>query len=86
MGFAGLEKAYEKLNLAVVPSTGPEPAAEREDVRRRLVLINAVRNVIEHNRSVVNADFLRLVPDSPWPAEHVIVVTGTELGGRALCR
>jgi len=80
IGFAGLEKAYERINLPLVPSTGPEPAAEREDVRRRLVLMNAVRNVIEHNRSVVNDDFRRLVPDPPWAAGHLIVVTVTELG------
>jgi hypothetical protein len=80
VGFAGLEKVYDKINLPVVPATGPEPAPQRDDVRRRLVLMNAVRNVIEHNRSVVNADFLRLVPDSPWPDGHLIVVTVTELG------
>jgi hypothetical protein len=80
VGFTGLEKAYEKINLPVVPSAGMEPAPEREDVRRRLVLMNAVRNVIEHNRSVVNAEFLQLVPNSPWPAGHGIVVTVTELG------
>lgn len=80
VGFTGLEKTYEKINLPIVPSTGSESVAERDDVRRRLVLMNAVRNVIEHNRSLVNADFLRLVPDSPWPPGQPIVVTVTELG------
>lgn len=80
VGFTGLEKAYEKINLPIVASTGSEPAAECDDVRRRLMLMNAVRNVIEHNRSLVNADFLSLIPDSRWPAGHPIVVTVTELG------
>jgi hypothetical protein len=81
IGFTGLEETYEKkLNLPIVPSTGPEPAGERDDVRRRLVLMNAVRNVIEHNSSVVNADFLRLVPDSNWREGESIVITFTELG------
>ncbi len=80
VGFTGLEKAYDRINLPVVSASGPEPAVARDDVRRRLVLMNAMRNVIEHTRSLVNADFLRLVPDSPWSAGHLIVVTVTELG------
>jgi hypothetical protein len=80
VGFTGLEKAYEKINLPIVPSTGAEPAVEREDVRRQLMLMNAMRNIIEHNRSVVNADFVRLMPDAPWAVGHLIVVTVTELG------
>ncbi|HLN26224.1 MAG TPA: hypothetical protein VK395_00610 [Gemmataceae bacterium] len=80
VGFAGLQKTYDNLNLPIVPTTGPEPAAESDDVRRRLVLMNAIRNVIEHNRAVVNADFLRLVPDSPWAEGQIIAITVTELG------
>lgn len=63
-GFSGLEKAYEGINLPIVPTSGPEPAEAREDVRRRLVVLNAVRNIMEHNRSVVNPKFLSLVPNS----------------------
>lgn len=80
MGFAGLEKAYEKINLPLVPSTVPDPNAECDGVRRRLVQMNAVRNVIEHNRSVVNAEFLHLVAGSSWQTGQSIVVTVTELG------
>lgn len=58
----------------------PPPRAEQEDIRRRLVLLSAIRNLIEHNRSVVNREFIELVPDSDYALGDRVEVTVTELG------
>ena len=76
----GLEKSFEAMNLPIVPETGSEPADVLADVRNRLLLMNAIRNVIEHNRSVVNSDFLRLIPDSTWTSGQQITLSEAELG------
>ncbi len=79
-GFAGLEKTFEKIGLPIVPMLEPPPRAEQEDIRRRLVLLSAIRNLIEHNRSVVNREFMELVPDSGYALGDRVEVTVTELG------
>jgi hypothetical protein len=58
----------------------PPPRAEQESIRRRLVLLSAIRNLIEHNRSVVNRGFMELVPDSGYALGDRVEVTVTELG------
>ena len=54
-GYIGLEKTFAGMNLpiVVIPGDGPR-RAEQEDVRRRVILLAGIRNVIEHNRSIVN--------------------------------
>jgi hypothetical protein len=80
LGFAGLEKTFEGMGLPIVRMFEPPPRAEQEDVRRRLVLLSAVRNLIEHNRSVVNREFVNLVPNSGYTVGDRIAITVTELG------
>ena len=60
--------------------TEPPSIAEQEDVDRRLRLLSAARNVIEHNRSVVNKEFAALVPDSPYKIGDRIAIREPELG------
>jgi hypothetical protein len=78
-GFAGLEKAFDGMGLPIVPMSEP-PIAEQLDVRRRLIFLSAIRNLIEHNRSVVNREFENLVPTSGYVAGDRIAMTVTELG------
>ena len=79
-GFRRLEKTFEGMGLPIAPMLEPPPRAAQEDIRRRLILLSAVRNVIEHNRSRVNRGFLDLVPDSGYSIGNPITITVTELG------
>lgn len=79
-GFDGLEKTFVGIGLPIVSISDSPKRAEHEDVRRRLILLSAIRNVIEHNRSVVNREFLNLVPDSPYALGDRIAISVTELG------
>jgi hypothetical protein len=80
IGFTGLDKVFEGFGLPIVPMTEPPPIAQQEDVARRLHLLSAARNVIEHNRSVVNAEFVALVADSPHRIGDRIAIREPELG------
>lgn len=80
VGFPGLEKTFNDLALPIVPMEEPPSLAEQQDVRRRLRLLSAIRNIIEHNRSVVNQEFIRLVQDSPYSIGEAIAISITELG------
>ena len=60
---------------------GPLPLGpEQESARHRLLFLSAGRNIIEHNRSIVNDEFRALIPDAPFEKGQRIVITGTELG------
>ena len=58
----------------------PPSLAEQRWVRNRLISLSAIRNVIEHNRSVVNREFIELVPNSPYAVGDRIVIDTTKLG------
>jgi hypothetical protein len=63
-GFMHLERTFDGLRL---PLIGSAPLnREQEDARARLVFLSAARNIIEHNRSVVNDEFLKLVPNTTY--------------------
>ena len=79
-GFRGLEKTFQGIGLPIVPMEEPPPLAEQEDVHRRLALLSAIRNIIEHNRSVANAEFVALVPDCGYQIGDPVSITVTELG------
>jgi hypothetical protein len=64
VGFTGIEKAFSEFGLPVIAMTEPPPLAEQQNVHRRLQPLSAF--LIEHNRSVVNEELLRLVPDLPY--------------------
>jgi hypothetical protein len=77
-GFVQLERVFKRIGL---PLMGPEPLGpDQINARTRLVFLSAARNIIEHNRSVVNDEFLALVPNEPYQKGQRIVITGTELG------
>lgn len=77
-GFRYLERTFDKLGL---PLIGSAPLnREQEDARARLVFLSAARNIIEHNRSVVNDEFLKLVPNTTYEKGQRVVITATELG------
>jgi hypothetical protein len=78
-GFDGLDKTFEGMGLPIVVIPDLTHGAS-QDIRRRLVLLNATRNVIEHNRSIVNRDFLDRVRDSTYAVGDRITITLTELG------
>jgi hypothetical protein len=54
--------------------------AEQQHARARLVFLSAARNVIEHNRSVVNDEFIALVPDAEYERGQTLIITTTTLG------
>jgi hypothetical protein len=77
IGFLGLEKTFEGIGLPIFENpTAPEQHATRAN----LLLLSASRNVIEHNRSVVNNEFLALVPGSVYKVGDIITITVAELG------
>jgi len=77
-GFVHLERTLDGIGL---PLMGPTPLTrEQENARARLVFLSAARNIIEHNRSVVNDDFLALVPSTTYEKGQRVVITATELG------
>ena len=80
VGFLGIERTFKELGLPLLSPTAKNPADELENVRSRLVLLSAVRNVIEHNQSIINNDFVRLVPNSPWAVGQRVVITSVEMG------
>lgn len=79
-GFDVLEKVFGGMGLPIIPMSEPPPLAEQEDIRGRLILLGAIRNLIEHNRSVVNREFQSLVPRSGYATGERISITLTELG------
>jgi hypothetical protein len=76
VGFDGLEKTFAAIGLPIVPVS----ESQQEDVRRHLILLSAIRNVMEHNRSIVNQEFLALVANSPYGIGQQIAISVTELG------
>jgi hypothetical protein len=77
-GFAHLERTFDRIGL---PLIGPAPLNdEQQNARDRLVFLSAARNIIEHNRSVVNDEFLALVPSAPYHKGQKVLITATELG------
>jgi hypothetical protein len=79
-GLEGIERAFLDFGLALLAMTPPAPMEEQIDVRKRLARLSAVRNIVEHNQSIVNAEFLRLVPDSPWPMGSRVAISWSEFG------
>jgi hypothetical protein len=79
-GFSGLEKIFEGMGLPIISAVEPPPRAEKDEMRRLLVYLSTARNVIEHNKSVVNAEFLGLIPNSGYSIGDRIVIGSTELG------
>ncbi len=78
LGFLGIERTFKDIGLALL---SPEPLTlEHQGVRARLLLLSAVRNVIEHNQSIVNDDFVRLIPESRWSIGERIVISSVEMG------
>jgi hypothetical protein len=80
VGFEGLEEEFGKLGLPIILQNPPEVIPEQNEIRRRLVFLSAARNVIEHNRSVVNREFLKLTESSNHKLGDRIVISSTELG------
>jgi hypothetical protein len=80
VGFEGLEKTFDNVGLPIITMLEPPPRAEQEEIRGRLIYLSAVRNVIEHNRSIVNQEFVDLVPTSRYRVGERIVIDTTELG------
>jgi hypothetical protein len=77
-GLAHLERTFKDIGL---PLMGQEPLnAEQQHARARLVFLSAARNVIEHNRSVVNDEFIALVPDAEYERGQTLIITTTTLG------
>lgn len=79
-GLAAIEKAYTGFGLPIVPMVEPPSLAEQEDVIHRLHLLSAVRNVIEHRRSLVDQAFIDTVPNSPYRLGDRIAIGTPELG------
>jgi hypothetical protein len=79
-GFNGLERTFTAIGLPIVLISESPQRPEQENVRRRLILLSAIRNVIEHNRSIINREFLTLVPNSPYAVGERIAISVTELG------
>jgi hypothetical protein len=73
VGLPDLEEAFTHFGLPIVP-------VEQQDVHRRLRLWSALRNIIEHNGSVVDERFVALVPNSPYNVGDRIAITTPELG------
>ena len=84
LGFKGLEKTFDGIGLPIIPMSEPPPLAEQRWVRNRLILLSAIRNVIEHNRSIVNREFIDVIPHSVYGIGDQIVIDTTKLGD-ALC-
>lgn len=80
IGFKGLEKTFDGMGLPIIPMLEPPPLPEQRWVQTRLILLSAIRNLIEHNRSVVNREFIDVVPNSPYPMDARIVIDTTLLG------
>ncbi|MEW6211676.1 MAG: hypothetical protein AB1631_25175 [Acidobacteriota bacterium] len=78
-GFFGLEKVFNGMGLPIVPMSDP-PLSEQVDIRQRLILLSAIRNLIEHNRSEVNREFENLAPTLGYIVGDRIAITVTELG------
>jgi len=79
-GFVGLEKTFNAMGLPIIPMSEPQPLAEQVDIRRRLILLSSVRNLIEHNHAVVNRGVEEIVPNSDYTVGDRITITVTELG------
>jgi hypothetical protein len=80
VGLGKLEKLFRGFGLPIVPMVEPPPIAQQQGIQRRLHLLSASRNVIEHNRSEVNDEFIALVPDSKYSVGDRITITTSELG------
>jgi hypothetical protein len=85
LGFIGLEKTFDAMGLPIVSNTPlgdlqPPSVAEQEEIRRRLIFISAARNVVEHNRSIVNREFVDLVPNSNYSIGDQLTIDITDLG------
>jgi hypothetical protein len=77
-GYALLAKTFEAFGLPIV---GPLPLNdERRSIQDRLSFMSAARNVIEHNNSVVNDEFIKLVPGATFSLGQRIAITPIELG------
>jgi hypothetical protein len=77
-GYVLLSKTYDAVG---VPILGSPPLDDKtKSVQKRLSFMNAARNIIEHNNSIVNDEFLALVPDSGHIRGQRIIVTTVELG------
>lgn len=83
MKFEDIEKAFGAFGLPLVAAHVGGSEGEQADVRQRLVVMEALRNVLEHNGGEINDEFLARVRDSPWPRGHRVVVTLTEFGDAA---
>jgi hypothetical protein len=66
--------------MPIISDVEPPPQFEKDEMRRLLIYLGAARNVIEHNKSVVNAEFIALVPDSGHSIGDLILIGSTELG------
>jgi hypothetical protein len=60
-GLKDFEKLFEDLGIPIVPMVEPPPLAQQESVLARLRAASVIRNVIEHNNGMVNAEFLKAV-------------------------
>jgi hypothetical protein len=68
------------MGLPIVSISDSPQRAEQEDVQRRLVLLGAIRNVLEHNHAVVDRKFLDIVRGSSYTIGNPIAISLTEFG------
>jgi hypothetical protein len=79
-GLKGFEEFFEGLGLPIVPMIEPPSLAQQESVLARLRAASAIRNVIEHNNGIVDAEFLKAVPGQSYKLGDRVVINTPELG------
>jgi hypothetical protein len=78
LGYQKIEKTFESIGLPVLGD--PPLNDEQKSVRDRLILMGAARNIMEHNSSVINSEFLSRATGTQYVAGQPFVVSSIELG------
>ncbi len=79
-GFVGIEKVFEKFGLPVLPEAKLSDQSEaRDQIRESLLWMSALRNLIEHNRWIVNREFFTQFPDSGLKVGDCIDITLSDI-------
>lgn len=79
-GLDALVDLFDSLNLTLFSPSDEVPQEEMDDVRRRLELGAALRNILEHNSGVVNREFLERVPHGRFELGQTVEIDLAMLG------
>lgn len=60
-GYAKIRDSYESIGLDFIPNLAMDSLDYRDDLEKTLLNLTALRNIIEHNRSIVDDKFLNIV-------------------------